>query len=426
MPRTLPSAILAAHTADSAKEGDICSVRVDFAFANDITAPPAMRAFREMGARKVFDPARCAILPDHFTPNKDIAAAQQAKEARDFARETGMLYWEVGRVGVEHAFLPEQGLILPGDIVVGADSHTCSGGTLGAFATGMGSTDLAATWALGETWFLVPPTIRVDFEGTRAPWITGKDFILALLGRIGVQGARYAALEFGGGAVKDLPLDDRFTVANMAVEGGAKAGIFVPDETVLAYAKARGRRPFEAIYPDEGASYAQRIEIDAAALEPLVAAPSSPGNMRRAAELSGTKVDQVFLGSCTNGRLRDMELAAKLLKGRRVADSVRCIVIPASYEVFAECMKRGYLDIFIAAGAAVSTPTCGPCLGGHMGILAAGERCLATSNRNFVGRMGHPQSEVYLAGPLVAAATAVTGHITDPRELVSGDFWKTL
>jgi 3-isopropylmalate/(R)-2-methylmalate dehydratase large subunit len=266
----------------------------------------------------------------------------------------------------------------------------------------------------------------VDFEGARAPWITGKDFILALLGRIGVQGARYAALEFGGSAVKDLPLDDRFTVANMAVEGGAKVGIFVPDETILAYAKTRGKRPFEAIYPDEGAPYAQRLEIDVAALEPLVAAPSSPGNMRRAAELSNTRVDQVFLGSCTNGRLRDMELAAKLLKGRRVADSVRCIVIPASYEVFAECMKRGYLDIFIEAGAAVSTPTCGPCLGGHMGILAAGERCLATSNRNFVGRMGHPQSEVYLAGPLVAAATAVTGRITDPRELVSGDFWKTL
>ena len=417
MKRTLPNALLASRSREPVREGEICSVRVDFAFANDITAPPAIRAFREMGADRVFDPQRCAILPDHFTPNKDMAAAQQAKEAREFAREQGLRYWEVGRVGVEHAFLPEQGLVLPGKVVVGADSHTCTGGALGAFATGLGSTDLAAAWALGETWFLVPPTLRVNVEGHPSPWVGGKDVALALLGRLGVQGARYKALEFAGEAFDTLTLDEHFTVANMAVECGAKVGVFVPNAKMLAYAEARKSRPFEPIFPDEGAFYEAVLEIDAGTLEPLVAAPPSPAAVRPAKTFADVTVDQVFIGSCTNGRLRDLELAAGLLAGKRVADHVRCIVIPASYEIFSEALKRGYMATFVEAGAVVCTPSCGQCLGGHLGILAAGERCLATSNRNFTGRMGHPESEIYLAGPLVAAATALTGRITDPREL---------
>ena len=417
MKRTLPNALLASRSREPVREGEICSVRVDFAFANDITAPPAIRAFREMGADRVFDPQRCAILPDHFTPNKDMAAAQQAKEAREFAREQGLRYWEVGRVGVEHAFLPEQGLVLPGEVVVGADSHTCTGGALGAFATGLGSTDLAAAWALGETWFLVPPTLRVNVEGHPSPWVGGKDVALALLGRLGVQGARYKALEFAGEAFDTLTLDEHFTVANMAVECGAKVGVFVPNAKMLAYAEARKSRPFEPIFPDEGAFYEAVLEIDAGTLEPLVAAPPSPAAVRPAKTFADVTVDQVFIGSCTNGRLRDLELAAGLLAGKRVADHVRCIVIPASYEIFSEALKRGYMATFVEAGAVVCTPSCGQCLGGHLGILAAGERCLATSNRNFTGRMGHPESEIYLAGPLVAAATALTGRITDPREL---------
>lgn len=417
MKRTLASAIIASHTSEKVEEGAICRVSVDFAFANDITAPPAIKSFRQMGADKVFDKKRCAVVPDHFTPNKDIRAAEQAKEAREFAREQDLLYWEVGRVGVEHAMLPEQGLILPGEIVFGADSHTCTGGALGAFSTGVGSTDLAAVWALGESWMMVPSTIRVNFNGDRRGWITGKDLILELLGRIGTQGARYKALEFGGDAVADLCMDDRFTISNMAVEGGAKAGIFVPDERMLEYARGRASREFTPVYPDEGAAYEQVIEIDVSALDPLVAAPHSPGNVKKAQDCSDVKVDQVFIGSCTNGRLSDMEMAASMLEGQKIHPDVRCIIIPASYEVYTECLKRGYLATFVEAGAAVCTPTCGPCLGGHMGILARGERCLATSNRNFVGRMGHPESEIYLGSPLTATATAIRGSIADPRDV---------
>ncbi|MDO9508483.1 MAG: 3-isopropylmalate dehydratase large subunit [Thermovirgaceae bacterium] len=426
MPRTLASAIIASRTRQKAVEGEICRVRVDFAFANDITAPPAVRSFRKMGAKKVFDPARCAILPDHFTPNKDIASAEQAKTAREFALEQGMLYWEQGRVGIEHAFLPEKGLILPGEVVTGADSHTCTGGTLGAFATGMGSTDLAAVWALGETWLRVPETIRIVFEGRRPPWISGKDLILEVLRRIGVQGARYRALEFGGPAVKDLPLDDRFTVANMAVETGAKTGLFVPDETSLAYASARAARPFAPVYPDSGAGYVETHEIDVGGLQPLVALPHIPSNVRPAAECGKDPIHQVFIGSCTNGRLRDLEQAALLLKGRQVHPSVRCIVIPASPEIFRAALERDFITAFTDAGAVVCTPTCGPCLGGHMGVLAGGERCVSTSNRNFKGRMGHPGSEVILAGPLVAAASALKGRITDPREILSEEEFQPL
>ena len=419
MPRTLASAIIASRTRQKAVEGEICSVSVDFAFANDITAPPAVRSFRNMGARRVFDPSRCAILPDHFTPNKDIAAAEQAMRARDFALEQGMHYWEQGRVGIEHAFLPEQGLILPGEVSVGADSHTCTGGTLGAFATGVGSTDLAAAWALGETWLRVPETVRVIYQGKRSPWISGKDLVLELLRRIGVQGGRYRALEFGGNAAAGLPMDDRFTVANMAVETGAKAGLFVPDEKSLAFVSTRAARSFAPEYPDSGARYAETVEIDVGSLQPLVALPHLPSNVHPAIECDDGPIHQVFIGSCTNGRLRDLEQAALILKGRQVNPSVRCIIIPASPEIFGAALERGYIAAFVEAGAAVCTPTCGPCLGGHMGILAGGERCVSTSNRNFIGRMGHPGSEVILAGPLVAAASALQGRVADPREVLS-------
>ena len=423
MQRSLVSAIIASHSEEPAREGEICKVRVDFAFANDITAAPAVAAFGEMGADRVFAPERCAVLPDHFTPNKDIASAEQTKKGRVFALAQGIRYWEVGRVGVEHAFLPEQGLILPGDIIIGADSHTCTGGALGALASGVGSSDLAAVWALGETWMKVPQTVRVDFTGGRPGWITGKDMILALLGRIGVQGARYMALEFGGDALTELPMDDRFTIANMAVECGAKTGLFVPDETTLRYARSRAARPFTPVYPDADAAYARKEVFDVASMEPMVAAPHSPDNVKTARECDGTPIDQVFIGSCTNGRLSDIERAAKMLEGRNVAPNVRCIVIPASYEVYNAALEKGYIATFAKAGAVVCTPTCGPCLGGHMGILAKGERCVSTSNRNFVGRMGHPGSEVYLASPFVAAASAITGRITDPRDVADPAFF---
>lgn len=417
MGRTLAQAIIGSHSMEVPTVGNICQVKVDFAFANDITAPPAIASFMEMGAQKVFDPERCAILPDHFTPNRDIPSAEQAKKARLFAKEQKMLYWEVGRVGVEHAFLPEKGYILPGELVLGADSHTCTGGALGAFSSGVGSTDLAAAWATGESWLMVPPTIKVRFEGNRPFWITGKDMILTLLGKIGVQGARYKALEFHGKALEELPMDDRFSISNMAVETGAKTGLFVPDQVTLEYVSERRSRDFTPLYPDDDGEYEKTIEICVEDMEPMVAAPHSPANVKRALEFSRTVIDQVFIGSCTNGRLRDIEMAVGIIKGRKIHQNVRCMVIPASYEVYMEAMRRGYLEILADAGAAICTPTCGPCLGGHMGILAAGEKCVSTSNRNFIGRMGHTESEVYLAGPLVAAASAITGRITDPREL---------
>lgn len=418
MGMTLAEAIIAVHTKDKVAPGAICQVKVDFAFVNDITGPPAIAEFRKMGAERVFDKGRCAILPDHFTPAKDIASAEQAKTCREFAREQGLLYWEVGRVGVEHAFLPENGLVLPGEIVLGADSHTCTHGAIGALATGVGSTDLAAAWALGETWLRVPETIKVDFTGGLSRYLTGKDLILALIGKIGVDGARYAALEFHGDALGELPMDDRFTLSNMAIEAGGKCGLINPDGKILSYAGERAARAFEPVFADQDAAYAKKITIDVSGMEPQVAMPHLPENVKPVSAVSGTPVDQVFIGSCTNGRLRDLELAASVLKGRKVHPNVRMMVIPASYEVYRAAMKNGLMDIFIEAGAAVSTPSCGPCLGGHLGILAAGERCVSTSNRNFVGRMGSPKSEVILASPLVAAASAVAGSICDPKEYV--------
>lgn len=418
MAMTLAEAIIAAHTKDKVAPGAICQVKVDFAFVNDITGPPAIAEFRKMGAERVFDKGRCAILPDHFTPAKDIASAEQAKTCREFAREQELLYWEVGRVGVEHAFLPENGLVLPGEIVLGADSHTCTHGAIGALATGVGSTDLAAAWALGETWLRVPETIKVEFTGGLSRYLTGKDLILALIGKIGVEGARYAALEFHGDTLGELPMDDRFTLSNMAIEAGGKCGLINPDEKILSYAGKRAARAFEPVFADRDAAYAKKITIDVAGMEPQVAMPHLPENVKPVSAVAGTPVDQVFIGSCTNGRLRDLELAASVLKGRKVHPNVRMMVIPASYEVYRAAMKNGLMDIFIEAGAAVSTPSCGPCLGGHLGILAAGERCVSTSNRNFVGRMGSPKSEVVLASPLVAAASAVAGAISDPKEYV--------
>jgi 3-isopropylmalate/(R)-2-methylmalate dehydratase large subunit len=417
MGRTLAEAIIASHTGDKVSRGAICQVKVDFAFANDITGAPALEEFKKMGGRRVFDVKRCALIPDHFTPNKDIASAEQAKKVREFAREQDMLYWEVGRVGVEHAFLPELGLTLPGEIIVGGDSHTCTYGALGALGTGMGQTDVAAVWALGETWLRVPETIKVVLNGKPSRWVGGKDLIIHLIGLIGVEGARYKSLEFHGGAIAHIPQDDRFTMSNMAIEAGGKCGIFVPDATTLAYANARRARAFTPAYPDGDAVYERVVEIDASALEPTVALPHLPGNARLAKDCASIEIDQVFIGSCTNGRLLDMEAAARILKGRRVHDRVRLMVIPASYEVYNEALERGWIRIFTEAGASVCTPSCGPCLGGHLGILAAGERCVSTSNRNFVGRMGHPKSEVILAGPQVAAASAIFGRVADPREI---------
>lgn len=418
MGMTLAEAIIAGHTKDKVAPGAICQVSVDFAFVNDITGPPAITEFRNMGASRVFDKNRCAILPDHFTPAKDIASAEQAKTCREFAREQELLYWEVGRVGVEHTFLPENGLVLPGEIILGADSHTCTHGAMGALATGVGSTDLAAAWALGETWLRVPETMKVEFAGELSPYLGGKDLILALIGRIGVEGARYMALEFCGETLSALPLDDRFTLSNMAIEAGGKTGLINPDEKMLAYAGERAARKFQPVYADKDAVYAKTVTIDVSGMEPQVAMPHLPENVRPVSEVAGTPINQVFIGSCTNGRLRDLEQAAKVLKGRKVHPDVRLMVIPASYEVYRAAMKNGLMDIFLDAGASISTPSCGPCLGGHLGILAAGERCVSTSNRNFVGRMGSPKSEVVLAGPLVAAASAVAGCICSPKEYI--------
>jgi 3-isopropylmalate/(R)-2-methylmalate dehydratase large subunit len=418
-PKTLAEAIISAHSKDAAAPGAICQVNVDFAFANDITGPPAAREFKKMGGARVFDRERCAMVLDHFTPNKDIASAVQSKQGREFALDQGMLFWEVGRVGVEHAFLPEQGLVLPGDIVIGADSHTCTYGALGALATGVGQTDLAAVWALGETWLRVPETIKVVYGGAPSKWVGGKDLIISLIGRIGVEGARYKSLEFHGEGVAALPMDDRFTMANMAIEAGGKCGLFPPDVKTLEYAESRKARGFTPAYPDAGAKYSSVVELDASLIEPTVALPHLPGNAKPAKECSDIVVDQVFIGSCTNGRLSDIRLAAEALRGRRVHDRVRLMVIPASYEVYNEALDRGWIKIFTEAGASVCTPTCGPCMGGHLGILAEGERCVSTSNRNFVGRMGHAKSEIILAGPLVAAASALTGRVTDPREVLA-------
>jgi 3-isopropylmalate/(R)-2-methylmalate dehydratase large subunit len=419
MSMTISEKILAAHT-DQAEvhPGELIEARVDFALGNDITAPLAIEAFRRAGAKKVFDPERVALIPDHFAPNKDIASAMQVKMLRDFAHEQGLPhFYEVGRMGVEHALLPEQGLVLPGDVIIGADSHTCTYGALGAFSTGVGSTDLGAAMITGKVWFKVPASVKFVYKGKRGPWVGGKDLILYTIGQIGVDGARYMAMEFTGEAIDSLPMSDRFTMSNMAIEAGAKAGLIAPDATTEAYLKNRAARPYRCYASDPDAHYDAVYEWDISNLTPVVALPHSPGNVRPVSEIPKTDIDQVVIGSCTNGRLEDLREAAKVLKGRKVSPNVRCLVIPATQRIYQDAMREGLFEIFLDAEAAVSTPTCGPCLGGHMGILAAGERAVATTNRNFVGRMGHPESEVYLSNPAVAAASAVLGRIAHPDEL---------
>ncbi len=422
MGSTITEKILAAHAGlEKVEPGQIINARIDLALANDITAPLAIKAFRAMGATKVFDPNRIALVPDHFMPAKDIQSAEQCAMMRRFADEEHIThFFEIGRMGIEHVILPENGLVGPGDLIVGADSHTCTYGALGAFSTGVGSTDLAAAMALGEIWLRVPETLRIVYEGELPRWVGGKDLILATIGRIGVDGARYMAMEFTGPAIDALSLDGRFTMANMAVEAGAKNGIFHVDaktEEYLARRLSRDYESYDIFASDADAAYAQELTLDVSSLELQVAFPHLPSNARGVREARDVAIDQVVIGSCTNGRMEDMEIAAGILAGRKTHPRVRLIIIPGSQDIFAEMIRKGYMETFLAAEAVVSPATCGPCLGGHMGILAAGERAVATTNRNFVGRMGHTESEVYLAGPAVAAASAVAGHIAGPDDL---------
>lgn len=417
---TLAEKILAAHSGkEKVNPGEIINVQVDLVMANDITAPLAIKEFERLGAKKVFDPQKVVFVPDHFVPNKDIPSAEQAKLTREFAHQQGLVYFEVGQAGIEHVLLPEKGLVLPGEVVVGADSHTCTYGALGAFATGMGSTDIAVAMATGEIWMKVPPTIKFIYHGKLPRWVGGKDLILRTIGDIGVDGALYSVMQFEGEAIESLSLDSHFTMANMAIEAGAKAGIFRVDEKSLAWLKDRAERPYTTYDSDENAEYAQVLEYDVSKLEPQVAFPYLPSNAKPISEVGEIKIDQVVIGSCTNGRLEDLRVAAEILAGKRVHKDVRSIIIPGSQEVYSEALRLGFIQKFVESGAVVSPPTCGPCLGGYMGVLALGERCVSTTNRNFVGRMGSPESEVYLASPAVAAASAVLGKIVSPQEVVA-------
>ena len=412
--------ILAAHAGvESVSPGDLIRVKLDMVLGNDITSPVAINEFEKAGFCEVFDKTKISMVMDHFVPNKDIKAAEQAKQCRCFAGCHGIVnYFDAGDMGIEHALLPEKGLVKPGDVVIGADSHTCTYGALGAFSTGVGSTDMAAGMATGEAWFKVPSAIRFNLKGALQPGCSGKDVILSIIGKIGVDGALYKSMEFGGVGLHSLSVDDRLCMANMAIEAGAKNGIFEVDEKTLAYCKEHGAGEPCIFEADENAEYDEVIDIDLSEIVPTVACPHLPENTHPASELTEVKIDQCVIGSCTNGRLSDMEVAAKIFAGRHVAKGVRCIIIPATQEIYKECAKRGYIGIFIDAGCVVSTPTCGPCLGGHMGILAADEVAVATTNRNFVGRMGHVTSKVYLSSPETAAVSAVKGHICDPREVM--------
>ena len=416
---TLAEQILAAHTdKKEVSPGEFINVRVDLILAKDITAPIAIREFQRIGVNKVFDPEKVVMVPDHFVPAKDIASAQQAKLMREFCYEQGTLYFEVGQMGIEHVLLPEQGLVLPGDVVIGADSHTCTYGALGVFATGMGSTDVAAAMATGDIWMKVPPTIKLVYHGSLGKWVGGKDLILYTIGDIGVDGALYSAIEFTGEAIDSLSMDGRFTMANMAIEAGAKTGRFRVDNKTQLYIKSREKRPYLVYEPDNDAEYSQVIEYDVSTIEPQVALPHSPANAQPVSGVGDIEINQAVIGSCTNGRLEDLQIAAQILKGRKVHPRVRCIIIPGSQQVYLDALTQELIKIFIGAGAVVSTPTCGPCLGGHMGVLADGERCISTTNRNFVGRMGSPESEVYLSNPAVAAASAIMGSIASPEEVL--------
>lgn len=422
MGMTMSEKILAAHAGrDRVEPGELLEVPVDLVLGNDITAPVAIGEFRQAGIQRVFDPERVVLVADHFVPARDIKSAALGKTMREFAREQGLTNYFSDGSGIEHVLLPEQGLVVPGDVVVGADSHTCTYGALGAFATGVGSTDMAYAMATGRTWFRVPESIRFVYHGRPPRWVSGKDYILYTIGRIGVDGAHYAAMEFAGPAIERLGMDERFTIANMAIEAGAKVGLIAPDETTLEYVRARARRPFTAHRSDPDAAYAREWDFDVAGIEPQVALPHLPSNTKPVTEVTGIGIDQVVVGSCTNGRITDLRVCARILKGRRVNPNVRMIVFPGSREVYVQALREGIIEALVEAGAAVSTPTCGPCLGGHMGVLAEGERAISTTNRNFVGRMGHPGSEVYLSSPAVATASAVLGRIAHPDEVAGAD-----
>jgi 3-isopropylmalate/(R)-2-methylmalate dehydratase large subunit len=420
MGMTMTEKILAAHADKKRVEpGEIVETRIDLALANDITAPLSLEEFEKVGANKVFDPEKVVFVLDHFTPNKDILSAENCKKIREFSHRYSITHcYEGGNCGIEHALLPEEGLVVAGDLVIGADSHTCTYGALGAFSTGMGSTDITYGMVTGRTWLKVPESIKFHCAGSWQKWVTGKDLILYIIGMIGVDGALYAAMEFDGEAISALSMDSRFTIANMAIEAGAKNGIFKVDDKTISYMKEHGKKPYRIYQSDSDAHYRQVHEIDVTSISLKVACPSLPSNVKNATDLRNIEIDQVIIGSCTNGRMEDLEMAARILKGKKCAPQTRTIIIPATPKLYKEALKRGYFEIFLDAGCVISPPTCGPCLGGHMGVLAKGERAVATTNRNFIGRMGHPESEVYLAGPAVAAATAIKGSIAHPEEVL--------
>lgn len=420
MGMTMTQKIIADHVgADSVKAGELVEARLDLCMSNDITSPVSADIFEQAGFEKVFDKDRVAIILDHYTPCKDIESARLSKRAREFAVKQELThFYDTGNVGIEHALVPEKGLAAPGEIIIGADSHTCTYGALGAFSTGVGSTDLAASWASGQTWFKVPTAIKVVLTGRPSRWITGKDVILHLIGEIGVDGALYKSIEFAGPGVSELDMDDRFTISNMAIEAGGKNGIFPVDEKTLEYIKGRVDRPYKVYEADPDAEYERVVEIDLSKLKNTVSMPSLPSNTRTVDEVKGTHIDQVVIGSCTNGRMKDMRIAAEILKGKKVAPGIRVNIVPATQDIYLQCIDEGIMEIFVKAGCAVNTPSCGPCMGGHMGVMCEGERTISTTNRNFVGRMGHVDSEIILASPAVAAASAVAGHVAGPCDVM--------
>ncbi|MDD5824097.1 MAG: 3-isopropylmalate dehydratase large subunit [Firmicutes bacterium] len=420
MGMTMTQKILAAHVGrESVKAGELIEARLDLVLGNDITTPVAVGIFEEAGFEEVFDKDRIAIILDHYTPCKDIESARLSKKARDFAKKHNIThFYDTGNVGIEHALVPEKGLVGPGDVVIGADSHTCTYGAVGAFSTGVGSTDYAASMAAGKTWFKVPSAIKVVLTGKPSKWVTGKDVILHLIGEIGVDGALYKSIEFTGPGVAELEMDDRFSICNMAIEAGGKNGIFPVDEKTMEYVEGRCIRPFTVYEADEDAEYERVVEINLSELKNTVSMPNIPSNTRTVDEVKGTHIDQVVIGSCTNGRMKDMRMAAKVLKGRKVADGIRVNIVPATQAIYLQCIEEGIMEIFIKAGCAVNTPSCGPCMGGHMGVMCEGERTISTTNRNFVGRMGHVESEIILASPAVAAASAVAGYVASPEDIM--------
>lgn len=424
MGMTMTQKILAKHAGlNSVKAGQLIEAKLDIVMGNDITTAVALKEFKKTGAKKVFNEEKVAIVLDHFTPNKDIKAAEQCKSCRNFAWDMNIKnFFDVGQMGIEHALLPEKGIVVPGEVIIGADSHTCTYGALGAFSTGVGSTDMAIGMATGEAWFKVPSAIKFVLKNKPAKWISGKDIILHIIGKIGVDGALYRSMEFTGDGIKYLSMDDRFSMANMAIEAGAKNGIFPVDDKTIEYAKKHSTKTFEVFEADEDAQYDEVIEIDLSELRPTVSFPHLPENTKTVDEAGKVYIDQAVIGSCTNGRLEDIKMAADILRGKQVDKKVRTIVIPATQKIYLDSIKLGYVEDIVNAGAIFSTPTCGPCLGGHMGILAAGEKAISTTNRNFVGRMGHVDSEVYLSSPAVAAASAIAGYIADPEKVMKGEF----